>query len=166
MSGEGFMHVQGQKRPRSRVSLRGPQQLPPTPRRFKILSAGQNPLSADCTRFSATNTASSSHQGPTNWERVRLIRIRLPARTRMADSMVIGRFTCLCACESQAIVEGFGIRLAHSRSTRALGAPPASPRANGSPRLIGLHRRRHGTMVCHRFSRWHNRCVGVGGGSQ
>ena len=60
--------------------------LPPTPSLRKIVSAGQNPVKADWTRFNPTNAANSNHKELTQCARVRLMRINVPAKIRIAPS--------------------------------------------------------------------------------
>jgi hypothetical protein len=60
--------------------------LLPTPSLRKIVSAGQNPVKADWTRFNPTNAANSNHKELTQCAKARLMRINVPARIRIAPS--------------------------------------------------------------------------------
>jgi hypothetical protein len=60
--------------------------LLPTPSLRKIVSAGQNPVKADWTRFNPTNAVNSNHQELTQCARARLTRINVPAKIRIAPS--------------------------------------------------------------------------------
>jgi hypothetical protein len=60
--------------------------LPPTPSLRKIVSAGQNHVKADWTRFNPTNAANSNHKELTQCARARLMRINVPAKIRIAPS--------------------------------------------------------------------------------
>jgi hypothetical protein len=60
--------------------------LLPTPSLRKIVSAGQNPVKADWTRFNPTNAVSSNHDELARRARARLMRISVPAKIRIAPS--------------------------------------------------------------------------------
>ena len=60
--------------------------LLPTPSLRKIVSAGQNPVKADWTRFNPTNAVNSNHKELTQCARARLMRINVPAKIRIAPS--------------------------------------------------------------------------------
>jgi hypothetical protein len=60
--------------------------LLPTPSLRKIVSAGQNPVKADWTRFNPTNAVNNNHKELTQCARARLMRIKVPAKIRIAPS--------------------------------------------------------------------------------
>jgi hypothetical protein len=60
--------------------------LLPTPSLRKIVSAGQNPVNPDRTRFNPTNAVNSNHKELTQCARAILMRINVPAKIRIAPS--------------------------------------------------------------------------------
>jgi len=63
--------------------------LLPTPSLRKIVSAGQNPVNADWTRFNPTNAVNSNQKELTQCARAILMRINVPAKIRIAASRLL-----------------------------------------------------------------------------
>ena len=82
-------------RPRARLAAMGrktritPPYLLPTPSLPKIVSAGQNPVKVDWTRFNPTNAVNSNHKELTQCARAILMRINVPARIQIAPSSFV-----------------------------------------------------------------------------
>ncbi len=55
----------------------------------RIVSAGQKPVKADWIRLTPTNAVNKSHMGLTKCAKARLVRIIVPARIRIAFSVVM-----------------------------------------------------------------------------
>jgi hypothetical protein len=65
------------------------QQEPVTPNFFKMISAGHQPVKADWTRFTPIKVVQISHQGLTQIASATLIRMKVPAITRIIFSTLM-----------------------------------------------------------------------------
>ena len=61
-------------------------QEPQSPNFLRTISAGQNPVNADCSRLKPTKAESQTQFGFTNCVRMSPVRMRVPARARMIFS--------------------------------------------------------------------------------